>query len=322
VDGSRTDIAALFPSTPRRTRGGWGYLLLTNTLPNLGDGTFRLYAYADDADGHTTLLGSRTIVCANTTATTPFGAIDVPDQGAIVSGVIHNFGWVLTRGPALAYPPSGTVSVVIDGVAVGSPTGWTSRPDLTAIFPAALYPGIANALGVATIDTTRLTNGVHTLSWVVTASDGQAAGIGSRYFIVQNAVAPATVPPGESPIVTRAGPEVTIDLPADGSAVAEGTALRVAGWAIDRDAGSGTGVSAIHVWAYPSGNAQPLFLGAARYGYSREDVGRVFGPQFTASGYEIVVDGLPPGTYDIAVFAWGTGTQTFAPARTVHIVVR
>ena len=307
VDGSRPDVAALFPSIPRRTRAGWGYLLLTNALPNLGDGTFVLHAFADDADGHTTWLGSRTITCTNIISTVPFGAIDTPEPGAVVSGVVNNFGWVLTRGPAIAAPPSGTVTVVIDGVAVGSPTGWASRPDLTALFPAATYPGITSALGIATIDTTRLTNGIHTISWVVTASNGQAAGIGSRYFIVQNAASPSTADPAESPIVTRAGPEVTIDRPAAASVIAAGESLHVSGSAVDRDAGRGTGVGAIHVWAYPAGNGQPMFLGVA---------------DLTGSGYELVTDGLPPGTYDIAVFAWSTVMHTFAPARTVRVVVR
>ena len=45
------------PGTPLNTRAGWGYLMLTNFLPAGGNGTFTLYAYADDRDGHTTLLG-------------------------------------------------------------------------------------------------------------------------------------------------------------------------------------------------------------------------------------------------------------------------
>ena len=86
VDGARPDVAALYPTLPRSTKAGWGYLMLTNFLPNHGNGTFKLYAYADDADGHTTLLGTRTITCDNAHAITPFGAIDTPVQGALVSG--------------------------------------------------------------------------------------------------------------------------------------------------------------------------------------------------------------------------------------------
>ena len=187
VDGSRTDIAAANPTVPRSSRAGWGYLLLTNFLPNEGNGTFKLYAYADDVDGHTALLGTRTITCTNSAATRPFGAIDTPAQGDVISGSAYvNFGWVLSRGPARAHPPNGTVRVVIDGVFGAFPSGWTSRADLTALFPALTYPGVTNALGVSIFDTTTLSNGVHTIAWVVTADNGQADGVGSRYFTVAN----------------------------------------------------------------------------------------------------------------------------------------
>jgi hypothetical protein len=43
-----------------------------------------------------------------------------------------------------------------------------------------------NALGVASFDSTPLTNGVHTISWLVTDNLGTASGIGSRYFTVSN----------------------------------------------------------------------------------------------------------------------------------------
>jgi hypothetical protein len=99
---------------------------------------------------------------------------------------------VLSRGPALAYPPNGTVQVVIDGVFGALPSGWTSRSDLTALFPASTYPGVTNALGVSTFDTTTLSNGVHTIAWVVTADNGQADGVGSRYFTVANGSSQST----------------------------------------------------------------------------------------------------------------------------------
>ena len=444
VDGSRPDVAGLFPTTPRRTRGGWGYLMLTNFLPGLGNGTFRIHAYADDAEGHTTLLGSRTITCTNSAATAPFGAIDTPDQGATVGGAVYNnFGWVLTRGPALAHPPTGTVTVLVDGVAAGSPGGWVSRPDLTALFPVAAYPGVTNALGVATINTTTLANGLHTIAWVVTASNGQSAGIGSRYFTVQNAGAsieegvagttdidaaepdrsavaarrgydldapfrgvaagaggrttihgeemdrfeialgapagdetvsgylrtgtdfgplPAgshldpvtgvfTWQPGVGFIYTydlvfvrrvgavavsrreirivlnpkgsnRVGPQVVIDYPAAGDAADAGQPLLVAGWAVDTDADAGTGVDTVHVWAYPIEGGQPLFLGAAAYGGRRPDVAAIHGARFRDSGYGLIVNTLPAGSYNLAVFAWSTVASDFVPARVVRVTVR
>ena len=54
---------------------------------------------------------------------------------------------------------------------------------------ATLFPGLANSVGPVgyrAIDTTKYANGVHTIAWVVTDSAGQAEGIGSRYFNIQN----------------------------------------------------------------------------------------------------------------------------------------
>ena len=51
----------LLPSLPLKDQAGWGLLVLTNFLPNQGNGTFKFYAYADNVDGHVTLLGTKTI---------------------------------------------------------------------------------------------------------------------------------------------------------------------------------------------------------------------------------------------------------------------
>ena len=42
VDGARPDVQVSFPDAPRNSRAGWGYLMLTNFLPDLGNGTFKL----------------------------------------------------------------------------------------------------------------------------------------------------------------------------------------------------------------------------------------------------------------------------------------
>lgn len=185
VTGARPDIASAYPTYPQEDRAGWGYLLLTNMLPNRGNGTYTLHVYADDAAGHSTLLGSRTITCTNATAIKPFGAIDTPGQGETVSGsAFVNFGWVLTPLPKSIPVDGSTITVYVDGVPVGHPVFNQYRADI-----AALFPGLANsngASGAFILDTTKLANGVHTIAWVVADSAGAAEGIGSRYFMVQN----------------------------------------------------------------------------------------------------------------------------------------
>jgi hypothetical protein len=452
VPGARPDVAAAYPTTPFNTRAGWGYLLLTNTLPNRGTGTYRLSIYATDQEGNRQLLGIRTITCNNSTATVPFGAIDTPAQGEVISSAtVNNFGWVLSLGPRRADPPGGgTVRVVVDGTVIGSPSGWTSRSDISALFPASDYPGVNTALGVHTFSTTGLAEGLHTIAWSVTDNMGGVAGIGSRYFSISTSVpdtalaaassvqsapenplsAPLTArvitgrrgfaldsplrrfPPDSSGVVSiegeevdrfelhlraastasaqagtytgymrlgsllqplpigssldaltgdfswqpgvgfvgtydfvfvrsidgrsasrqdvrivlnpkasgRVGPQVMIDTLTPYRNIAQPFVL--AGWAVDLDDEVGTGVDAIHVWAYPLAGGDPVFLGPASYGGTRPDVAAVYGERFKDSGYSLTVSGLMPGNYDLAVFAWSTITGGFTPAKTVRVTVR
>jgi alpha-tubulin suppressor-like RCC1 family protein len=479
IDGARPDVQGLYSTMPLSSRAGWGYLLLTNFLPNLGNGTFTLRAYAFDAAGLTTALGVKTITCDNADSVAPFGAIDVPGQGAVTSGVVGNTGWVLARAPNFADPPhGGVVNVFVDGNTVGSPGLWNARPDLTALFPVLQYPGIATALGIFGLDTTTLTDGVHTIFWLATGSGPSGtSGIGSRFFTVLNgselvdqspapsvqASAPSgTViaarstldfPPGATSRIAsaqtlaadiaaatldlrtiqgrrgydlnvalrgyspssgaidvqaeeldrielhltepghqqytgylqtagglrplpvgssldaatatftwmpgvgfygtyhltfvrwsganavarqdvritlnakgsnRIGPQTIIDAPKSGATA--GSPFFVGGWAADLDSTVDTGVNTVHVWAYPidaRGNRlDPIFIGPAIYGGARPDVASVYGERFGDSGYGIIVNGLAPGTYDIAVFAYSTVVNTFTPATVVRVTVR
>ena len=121
----------------------------------------------------------------------------------------------------------------------------------------------------------------------------------------------------------HAGTQVTIDTPAPGATV--GRSFLLGGWAADLDAVAGTGVETLHVWAYPVSadhTAAPIFLGATVYGGRRPDVASIFGSRYRDSGFGLEVDALPPGTYDLAVFAWSTVTEGFAPAKVVRVVVR
>ena len=426
VEDARPDVASAFPTYPANYRGGWGYLALTNMLPNLGNGTFRLMAYAEDGDGHATLLGTKRITCTNATSTQPFGAIDTPAPGETVSGSIYtSFGWVLSRAPRRAdVPGGGTVTVLIDGVAVGTPSGWAARGDLTAQFPAAQYPGVLTGLAAFSFDTRTLSNGVHTMSWIVTDNQGGTSGIGSRFFRVFNGTtanltlaqqtSAATAAPlleaesrtassGGQPVEARRGfdldapfrvyepdasgrvvlqaeelDRVEFKMPGatsghlvstgelrplpSGSTLSEGVFTWqpgpgfvgpydimfvradgtrqdvrvvlnpkgsnrvgpqvvidhagdiVAGWAADLDSPSGTGIDAIHVWAYPHSGEAPVFLGQAAFGGKRPDVAAVYGDRFLRSGFGLTVKELPPGTYDLAVFAWSSARHTWLPA--------
>jgi hypothetical protein len=122
----------------------------------------------------------------------------------------------------------------------------------------------------------------------------------------------------------RVGPQTIIDVPAHLTRADQ--AFVVAGWAADLDSGVDSGVGMVHVWAYPvdaAGNRlDPIFIGPAAYGLARPDVAEIFGDRYRNSGYGIVVNTLPPGTFDLAVFAYSTVVNDFTPARVVRVVVR
>jgi hypothetical protein len=97
----------------------------------------------------------------------------------------------------------------------------------------------------------------------------------------------------------------------------------VQGWAIDLAAASGPGVDAINIWAYPvNAPGGPVFAGGGGYGAPRGDVGAAFGGQFTNSGYNTYVAGLPSGTYDLVVYAHSTVTGTFNQWQVVRVTVQ
>jgi sugar lactone lactonase YvrE len=193
VPGARPDIETLYGgSRPGAHSAGWGYMLLTQGLWNQGNGTYTLYAFAFDKAGNSATIGTKTIGVDNAHGTKPFGTIDTPSYGGTVSGVIQNFGWALTPGSTctIANP---NVQVSFDSGALTPVVYGDARTDVAGAFPA--YTNAAAAGGHYTLDTTTLTNGMHTIGWFVTDSCGRADGMGSRFFTVANSSSMATVAP-------------------------------------------------------------------------------------------------------------------------------
>ncbi len=442
IEDARPDVQAAYPTLPRNYRGGWGFMVLTNMLPNQGNGPFTISAHAVDREGHSLSLGSRNITCNNNFASMPFGTIDTPAQGETVSGAAYvNYAWALTQAGKIIPFSGSTITVFVDGAPVGPASYNYYRSDIASFFP-----GLANTDGPAgfrIIDTTTLANGLHTIVWTVTDSGGATAGLGSRYFRVSNGTtAPVTLseeslvsdavvtaalestpiigrrgwdpdapwraypigPSGRAvvrgeeldrfelqlgsadgarytgslrfgsmltalPVGSRldstsgvftwspglgfvgtydlvfvrwsgdravsqqnvriilrpksfghVGTQVEIDSPRAQQDVAQ--PFTVVGWAADLDAAAGTGIDTLHAWAYPLAGGPPVFLGVPAYGGVRPDVAAVHGDQFRDTGFGLVVQGLPHGNYDVAVFPWSAVSGAFAPPKMVRVTVR
>jgi len=186
VEGVRPDVEQNYPTYPMSYKAGWGYMLLTNMLPNGGNGTYVLHAYVKDLADHEVYLGSKTITCDNGNAVKPFGAIDTPDQGGDATGTSYrNQGWVLTPQPNKIPEDGSTIAVYIDGQNIGNVIYNIYRLDI-----ATLFPGHANsegALAYLDFDTTAYESGLHTIQWTAVDNAGNTDGIGSRYFVtIQN----------------------------------------------------------------------------------------------------------------------------------------
>jgi len=185
VEGARPDVEAAYPGYPFNYRAGWGYMMLTNFLPNQGNGTFTLHAIAADIEGNEVTLGTKTIICDNANAVKPFGAVDTPGQGGLASGSNYiNWGWALTPMPNSIPTDGSTINVYVDGINLGHPVYNVYRQDIANLFPD--YTNSSGAAGYFYLDTGAYANGVHTLQWTVADNAGNTDGIGSRYFSIQN----------------------------------------------------------------------------------------------------------------------------------------
>ncbi len=186
VEGARPDLEQAYSHLPDNSRAGWGYMLLTNFLPGGGNGAYTLNIYLEDIEGNRVLLGSKAITVDNLNAVKPFGAIDFPAQGGTVSGKQYvNMGWVLTPMPNKVPVDGSTISLYIDAILRPETAVYNQpRGDVSGLFPG--YENSAAPGALFTFDTTGFDNGTYQIFWVATDNAGNADGIGSRFFTIQN----------------------------------------------------------------------------------------------------------------------------------------
>ena len=110
-----------------------------------------------------------------------------------------------------------------------------------------------------------------------------------------------------------------IDTPAAGIVP---SSFLIAGWAIDQAATTGSGIDAVHVWAFPTNGTKAMFLGTAAYGDTRSDIASMFGSQFGPSSFSLWVPSLASGTYDVVVYPYSSVTHDFHGAKVVRVTIR
>jgi len=184
----RPDVCAAYGNLPNFDLANCPYVGFNGTFDTtqFADGTHVLGITATPAQGQPyTMTRTITIANQNTTANPIRISIDSPAQGASTaptfSGQASISGWSLTNSPSTATIQS--IQVSVDGVAVGTATYGTARPDVCILF--AGRPGCPNVGYTYTLDTTRLINGSHVLEITSTSSDGKRA-TASAAFTVSN----------------------------------------------------------------------------------------------------------------------------------------
>jgi hypothetical protein len=115
----------------------------------------------------------------------------------------------------------------------------------------------------------------------------------------------------QSATITIPTPNVVVNIDLPGVNHTVGQPFALTGWALDLAHPTESGVSMLHIYAYPANGGPPVFLGVAGTGYSRPDVGGIFGSRFTPSGWGLTVSGLAPGWYTLVLYPFSTVTQDF-----------
>ena len=231
----------------------------------------------------------------------PRMAIGAPTTGATLAQPFYMSGWAIDQSA-----PSGSG---VDTVHVWAfPSGGGSPSFVGAASYGAMRPDVASLFGTSfsnsgwSLPIRGLAPGTYTLQAyahsTVTGTFNQNQGVAG--------------------VVVQANPQLVIDAPAPASTLVQ--PFNLSGWALDFAAATGSGVDAVHVWGFPNpgSGAPPILFGAATYGTPRPDVGAFFGAAFTNSGYNLTVNGIAPGAYQINVYARSTVTGTFSIVRTVQ----
>jgi hypothetical protein len=278
-----------------------GFQLTTAPLPG---GTYTIVAYGHSSLSQTFGGFASTSVTVSTQALMAFNP---PADGSTVASPFVFDGWAVDLGATTgagvqtvhvwAFPASGAAPSFVGAVGLTR-----SRPDVAALF------GDAFLQSGYRIDAVALPPGSYTLvAYALSAATGTF-----NDFATARITVTAPVP----------NPAMAVDGPTPNATLPAGQPFTINGWAVDRGAPSGTGVSAVHVWAFPVSGGAGTFVGPASYGGVRPDIVNAFhNSEFLNSGFSLSAT-LPAGTYDIYVFAYSTVANSFNQARVVRVMVQ
>jgi len=110
----------------------------------------------------------------------PFGALETPDFRATINNIASGSGWALDNVGIVQ------IEVLVDGQKVGEAIYGLSRPDIGVAW--STFPSAGRSGFSFQIDTTRVSNGDHTVAVRLLDAAGNATVVGTRAIVVQNQV--------------------------------------------------------------------------------------------------------------------------------------
>jgi hypothetical protein len=105
-------------------------------------------------------------------------------DSALPGTAYTNWGWVLTPQPDYIPYDGSTITVWVNRVCLGHPIYNLYLQDVAEAFSG--YSNSNGAVGHFYLNTTHYANGMHSIGWYAVDSNGEADGIGSRYFRIRN----------------------------------------------------------------------------------------------------------------------------------------
>lgn len=227
--------------------------------------------------------------------------VDTPSNNAVLRQPFAVAGWTLDAAASgssgigavhvYAYPATGSP------IFLGSAQMGGARPDVAAFFGSQFGQSGFGLIARG------LTAGSYTLVAFGLVTATNAFGV-ARSLNVR----------------VEAGSLLAVDTPRNNATVDR--PFLIAGWAIDTGASTGTGIDAIHVYAYPVAPAagSPVFVGTGTFG-DRSDIASIYGTQFRPSGFTVTAS-PPPGTWDLVVFAHSSVSGEFDAVQVIRVTVR
>ena len=268
------------------------------TVTNLSPAPYQLMVFA-----HSNVTGTFTSTSVKVkVGKGPILQVDTPLDNTAVWPTFQVAGWSVDLRST---PPVGTgidqvkvyaTKVSTPGsqpVLLGTATYGGTRPDVGAAFGSKFAPssfGLTTTLTPGTYDLTTYAHSTFTNSF---------NNVKTTRIVV--------------------GPVMAIDTPTANQTVSGGATIQ--GWSVDLRSPTGTGIDAVHVWAYPATGA-PVFVGVASYGTGRIDVANLFGSHFQNCAWSLPLSTLSPGTYTIVAYGHSVVTGAFDAAQQVKVTVQ